>query len=52
MVSNLPFLFFQLLVHVYIGDKAVVVDGVEGNVDFLEEGVGAGEGGEVHGIGN
>ena len=35
-----------------IGDEAMVVDGIKGNVDFPIEGVVAGEGGQVHGVGD
>ena len=44
------FLFLQFLVQVDVGDEAVVVDGIESNVNFPVEGVVAGEGGEGHGV--
>ena len=50
MVSNQPFLFLQLPVHVHISYEAMVVDGVEGYVNLLIERVVVGEGGEVHGV--
>ena len=49
-VSNQPFFFLQLPVHVDTGDETMVVHGVEGNADLLVERVVAGEGGKVHGI--
>ena len=49
-VSNQPFFFLQLPVHVDAGDETMVVHGVEGNADLLVERVVAGEGGKVHGI--
>ena len=51
-VSDQPFLFLQLPVDVNISDEAVVIDGVEGDVNFPVEGVVVGEGGEVHGVGD
>lgn len=50
VMSDLSFFFFQLLVHVYVGNETMVIDGVKGNVDLLVERVVASEGGKVHGV--
>lgn len=45
MVGDETFLFFQLSVHVDVGDEAMVVDGIEGNVNLSVERIGARKGG-------
>ena len=51
-VGKQPFLFLQLSVYINIGDETMVIDGIEGDVNFPVEGIVAGERSEVHRVGN
>ena len=51
-MSDPSFFLLQFLVHVDIGNEAMVIDGIEGDVDLSMERIGVGEGGKIYGAGN
>ena len=51
-VSDYSFFFLKLLMHVYVSDESMIINGVEGDVNLPVKGVITGEGGEVHGVGD